>query len=121
MGLTMTDLASATMATAGIATATAATTLLPGIDGDALIGALAGGALFVTSARDLSLPSRAAYLLISVSVGYLAAPEVMTFLSLKGTGVAGFLAGACAVTVATQAIERIKSLDFSSIFPKRGA
>jgi len=120
MGLIMTEPASATLTTAAI-TATAATTaLLPGIDGDALVGAIAGGTLYVTSARDLPPLRRAVYLLVSTATGYLGAPELMQLLPLRSSGVSAFLAGAGAITVATQFIERIKTFDMSSLFPKRG-
>lgn len=118
----MTEPASATLATStAIATATAATTLLPGIDGNALVGAIAGGALFVTSAHDLPLWRRAVYLVVSVSAGYLAAPDIQPHAPMLSTGVCAFLAGALVVTLATQAIERAKTFDLSSIFTKRGA
>lgn len=117
----MTEPASAFLTSAAI-TATAATTaLLPGIDGDALVGALAGGTLYVTSARDLPPLRRAVYLLVSTAAGYFAAPEVLNLLPLQSKGLAGFLGGAVAVTVAMQVIERAKALDVSSLFTKRGA
>lgn len=117
----MTEPASAYFTTAAI-TATAATTaLLPGIDGDALVGALAGGTLYVTSTRDLPTLRRAVYLLVSTAAGYFAAPELMQLLPLKSKGLAGFLGGAVVVTFAIQAIERVKTLDLSSLFTKRGA
>jgi hypothetical protein len=117
----MTEPASATLAVAAtLATATAATTLIPGIDGNALVGAIAGGALFVTSARDLPLARRLAYLIVSAGAGYVSAPEVMQHVAIHSSGVAAFLAGATAVTVTTQVTERIKTLDLSTLF-KRGA
>lgn len=117
----MTEPASAYLTTAAI-TATAATTaMLPGIDGDALVGALAGGTLYVTSARDLPPWQRAVYLLVSTTAGYFGAPELRALLPLQSSGLAGFLGGAVAVTFAIQAIERIKAFDFSSLFIKRGA
>lgn len=118
----MTEPASATLTASAALAATAATTaMLPGIDGNALVGAIAGGALFVTSARDLPLWRRAVYLLISVAAGYLGAPELMQVLPLHSSGVSAFLAGAVAITVATQIIERVKTFDVSSLFTKRGA
>jgi len=120
MGLTVTEPASAYLTAAAI-TAAATTALLPGIDGDALVGALAGGTLYVTSARDLPPLRRAVYLLVSTAAGYFGAPELRGLLPLQSNGLAGFLGGAVAVTVATQAIERVKTLDLSSLFTKRGA
>ena len=108
-----------TLATsAALGTATATTALLPGIDGNALVGAVAGAALFVTSSRDLPLVRRVLYLVISTVVGYLAAPEVLAHLPLQSTAIAAFLAGALVVTLTVQLIERAKSFDLSTLFPK---
>jgi hypothetical protein len=116
----MTEPASTYLTTAAV-TATATTALLPGIDGDALVGALAGGTLFVTSARDLPALRRITYLLVSAVAGYFSAPELLQLLPLHSKGLAAFLGGAVAVTAATQAIERVKALDLVSFLPKRGA
>lgn len=102
------------------ATTVAASAMVPGVDANAIVGAVAGGALFVTSARDLTVRMRLAYLLVSAGAGYVAAPELMQRLPLHSTGVAAFLAGALAVTVTTQLIERVKTFDFTSLI-KRGA
>jgi len=117
----MTEPATASLAiAAAAATATAATALVPGVDANALVGAIAGGALFVTSAKDQSVGMRLAYLVISAGAGYVAAPELIQRLPLHSTGVAAFLAGALAITVTTQVIERVKTFDFTSLL-KRGA
>jgi len=111
---TVTTLATAT----ALGTATATTTLLPGIDGNALVGAVAGAALFVTSARDLPLARRVLYLVISTVVGYLAAPEVLAHLPLHSPAIAAFLAGALVVTLTVQLIERAKAFDLSTLLRK---
>lgn len=109
----------ATLATStALGTATATTALLPGVDGNALVGAVAGAALFVTSARDLPLLRRVIYLVISTVVGYLAAPEVLAHLPLQSSAVAAFLAGALVVTLTLPLIERAKSFDVSTVFKK---
>ena len=118
----MTEPAIAALATAAAAaTAATASTLVPGVDGNALVGAIAGGALFVTSARDLPVASRLAYLFASAGAGYVAAPEVLQYIPLHSAGVAAFLASSLAVTVTTQLIERVKTFDFTSLITKRGA
>lgn len=117
----MTEPASASLAiAAAAATATAASAIIPGVDANALVGAVAGGALFVTSARDLSVALRLVYLFISAAAGYVAAPELVQRVPIQSTGVAAFLAAALAITVTTQVIERAKAFDFTSIL-KRGA
>jgi putative holin len=119
MGLMMSEHALATLATsAALGTATATTALLPGIDGNALVGAVAGAALFVTSSHDLPLIRRVIYLVISTVVGYLAAPEVLAHLPLQSTALAAFLAGALVVTLTMPLIERAKTFDLSTLFRK---
>ena len=94
--------------------------LFPGIDGNTLIGAFAGAALVVVSSKELSIPKRVAYMLISLIVGYLGAPEVMNMTPIKSVGVAAFLAASLAIVITLQLIERIKSTDITAIFRKGG-
>jgi hypothetical protein len=92
--------------------------LFPGIDGNALIGAFTGAALVVVTSKDLTLAKRLAYLVISLIVGYLAAPDVVSHTPITSTGVAAFFAAALAITVTLQLIERIKSFDLLSLIRK---
>jgi hypothetical protein len=92
--------------------------LLPGIDGNALIGAFAGAALVVVTSKDLSIGKRFAYLLISLVAGYLAATDVVRVTPITSTGVAAFFGAALAIAVTLRLIERIKSSDLFSLFRK---
>ena len=92
--------------------------LLPGIDGNALIGAFTGAALVVVTSTDLTIGKRFAYLVISLAAGYLAAAEVVRLTPLKSTAVGAFFAAALAITVTVQIIERIKSFDLLSLIKK---
>lgn len=102
----------AAVVTAGIGFAS----LAPGIDGNALVGAVAGAALLVVSSKDLSLGQRFAYLVISLIVGYLAAPEVVRLTPIHSTGVAGFFGAALAITITLQLLDRLKSIDLFAFF-----
>ncbi len=93
--------------------------LLPGIDGNALIGAFAGASLFVVSRKEGGALARLAYWAISFVIGYLAAPDVVGLTPIKETAIAAFGAAALVVTAALTAIEKIKTLDFS-VFRKGG-
>ncbi|KAG0164252.1 Bombesin receptor-activated protein C6orf89 [Apophysomyces sp. BC1034] len=93
--------------------------LTPGIDGDALIGAFAGAALVVVTSKNIGLLMRVAYLLISLVMGYLAAPEIVHATPLHSTGVAAFFAAALVITITLQLIARIKQLDLLA-WLKRG-
>ena len=106
---------------ASTTTAMLAAALLPGIHGDALIGAVAGGTLFVIRAQELKRVSRLVHLAISVAIGYLVAEDIRQQMPVLGYAAAAFLASALAVTVATEAIERVKNFKFSSLFQKSGA
>lgn len=89
--------------------------LLPGIDGDALIGAFAGSTLFVVSAPSMSLWQRLIYLAVSVVVGYMATPDLMSLVPFRSSGLAAFFASAAIVTVTLAVIDKCKRLDFSWI------
>lgn len=105
---------------AGVAMgAVAFTSLLPGVNGDALIGAFAGAVVFALHSKDISVVKRLAYMVVSFIIGYLAAPEVMRLSGLQSFTIAAFAASALAVTAALAGIEKIKSFDFAS-FWKRG-
>lgn len=90
--------------------------LAPGIDGNALIGAFAGAALLVVSSKDLGLGKRFAYLVISLVVGYMAAPEMVRLTPIHSTGVAGFFGAALAITVTLQLLDRLKTVDLFAFF-----
>ncbi|MEI2416233.1 putative holin [Orrella sp. JC864] len=106
-------------AVAAAAAGVSLATLLPGIDGNALIGAFAGAALVAISSKEPRLLVRAVHVLISLVMGYLTAPEIVAQTPLQETGVAAFAAAALIVTLALWATERIKTLDLS-IFTRRG-
>jgi hypothetical protein len=99
---------------AALATGVTLSALLPGVDGNAIVGAFAGAALMALHARDVSMPSRLGYLVISWIMGYLAAPTVMRQLHVQESGVASFLAAALVIAITVQIIERIKTFDIVS-------
>ncbi|KAF3999231.1 putative holin [Glaciimonas immobilis] len=84
--------------------------LYPGIDGNALIGAFAGAALVAISSKNLPLFKRLAYLVISLAIGYLAAPEVIQHTPLKQSGVAAFFASAGVIALTLHGIDLIKTI-----------
>lgn len=83
-------------------------TLLPGIDGNALIGSFAGATLFVMSATEIGPVKRIIYLLISLIMGYITAPEIMAKTAIEESGVAGFIAGISCVTVGLMLIKKLE-------------
>lgn len=97
----------------------ALTALAPGIDGDALIGAFAGAAVFAIHSKDLPIYKRLLYMLISMTIGYMAAGEVMEWTGLQSSALAAFGAAALVVTAALTAIDKIREFDIHSIINKR--
>jgi cell division protein FtsW (lipid II flippase) len=89
---------------------------IPGVDGDALIGAFAGATLVVVTAKDLSIPTRVAYMAVSLVMGYLAAPEITYIVPIRSTGVAAFFAAALVIAVTLTLTERVKRADLLSSF-----
>lgn len=103
-----------------IATGVGIASFLPGIDGDALVGAFAGATLFVVTAARLPLWRRVVYLAVSVVAGYQGAAELIGRGLLESSGVAAFICSACAITVTLGLIERAKAMDLSSLFRRGG-
>lgn len=92
--------------------------LLPGADGNAIVGAFAGAALMAMHARDVAMPSRLAYLVISWIMGYLTAPMVMRQTSIQESGVAAFIAAALVIAITVQLIERVKTIDLTALLAR---
>jgi hypothetical protein len=92
--------------------------IAPGIDGNALIGAFAGAALVVVTSKDIGIGRRTLYMLISLVMGYIAAPEVVSATPIHSTGVAAFFAAALVIAVTLRLIERANVSDPRSLFRK---
>ncbi len=93
-----------TVATTGVGLAA----LFPGIDGNALIGAFAGATLFVMSAKELRHWVRGVYLLISLVMGYIAAPEITRLTFIGQTGVAAFLGAVFCISATLPMIRQLE-------------
>jgi|GEM_PF-292986 len=95
-----------------LATSISTVALLPGIDPDTLIGSFAGSTLFVVSAPDLPLWRRLIYLMISLALGYLAAPELLRWLPfVQSPGLAAFIASATGISLTLGLIERSREVN----------
>lgn len=110
-----TSSAAAAAAAAGTITLTA---LLPGIDGEALIGAFAGASLFAIANKDSSIVTRLAYMLISWVIGYFAAPDVISHTPITAPVVAAFIPAALVITAMLTAMDRIKRFDVAALWKK---
>ena len=106
----------ATLATLLAAMGFSLFTAFTGLDGNALVGAFAGAALFVITSRDVGPWYRIAYLLISCFMGYQAAPEIMAHTFIKQSALAAFVGGLLCVTIAVMALEKIKETNLFALF-----
>ncbi|MCE8015906.1 hypothetical protein HOP62_07440 [Halomonas sp. MCCC 1A17488] len=87
--------------------------LIPGVDANAIVGALCGAALFVVSAKGLTLLERLIYLVISFLIGYLGGPSQLSHL-FEHTAVSAFIAAAISVTAGLRIIDAVKHFDLKA-------
>ncbi|HWW99265.1 putative holin [Collimonas sp.] len=80
------------------------------VDSAALAGAFSGASLVALNNKS-TLFLRIAYLMISMIIGYLAAPEILAQTPLSQSGVAAFLASAVAIAVVLQLWELIRKIE----------
>ena len=92
--------------------------LLPGIDGNALIGAFAGAAVFVLHAPSLRLALRMSYFALSMVAGYLAAPELTQWLPLHERGISAFIASAAVITLTHKGLDALNKWDVVEWFKR---
>lgn len=86
---------------------------LMGLDTEAAIGALAGATIFIASASDLNAILRVIYLLVSVVVGYLLAPEIVEHTMISSLSVAAFFGGLLSVNGAQMLLKQLNNTDLS--------
>ena len=102
--------------TAAVAAAAGGITVgsaLLGMDTEAATGALVGAAIFVASADELKVILRIIYLFLSVALGYILTPEIITHTSIQTPAVAGFIGGLFGVTVGQFLLKKAKTGDIS--------
>lgn len=97
-----------------------AVSLLSGIDGNALVGAFAGAALFVLRAQDMGLLRRVLYFAVSIVAGYLVAPEIMRMTPLQSPAVAALVASAAVVTLINKGLDGMASMTFGDFMERLG-
>lgn len=95
------------------------TSMLPGVNGDALIGAFAGATVFALHAKDLPALKRIIYMMVSILIGYLGADEVLRQTWLESPTLAAFGLSAVIVTLALASIDRIRDFDITRYWKRR--
>lgn len=87
----------------------------PGVDGNVLIGAFAGAAVFVLHRRESPVVVRLLHFCASVAIGYLSAPELLRYLPIESPGVCAAIGAACAVTVINAVIDALDKCDLIAL------
>lgn len=105
-----------TVSAGGIAAAVWLASMLPGVDAGALIGAFAGAVTFAVSAKNLGVPARLIYMVVSLVMGYLSVPVVADLTPLDEPAVAAFLVAVAIINVVLTANDRISKADVKAIW-----
>ncbi|MFC3340666.1 putative holin [Paracandidimonas soli] len=91
---------------------------LPIINGDALIGAFAGAAVFALSSTDSVMWRKFAYMALSLLLGYLLGPDITEFLPFRSVTAGSFIVSALIVTATVMVIDRVRTLDLADLISR---
>lgn len=89
--------------------------LMPWVDGDALMGAVLGAALVALSKKDLKPWQRIGSLVFSALVGYLLSGEVIAQTPLTNSGSGAFYGAIFIVPVALKLMQYVDKIDTEAI------
>jgi len=92
--------------------------LVLGLDVETIIGAVAGATIFVTQEKELGLPMRLLYLLVSVAFGYFIAPEITAKTIITSNALAGFLGGLFTVSGGQLLLRQLQNTDLKWLIRK---
>ena len=104
-----------TTSTAVLSTGIGFASFLPGIDGNALIGAFAGATLFVMTSKELGLFTRFIYLFISLIMGYVLVPSIQAHTPIAEPALAGFVASLFCITIALKGVQYLENADLINL------
>ena len=93
--------------------------LIPGVDGAALIGAFSGAVIFVLSQKDGGKITRSLYGAVSAVIGYMGSGEVTRLTPITDPTIAAFALSATVITLVLTAIDKIKSFDITALWGKK--
>lgn len=115
MGLTMPE---PTTTAAATAVTISAASLLPFVNGNALLGAVFGAALFATTKKDLKPLQRLSTMIIAVGFGYLLAPEITTRTFIGNDATAGMIASIFSLPIILKCMVWVDQSSLSDIWNK---
>jgi hypothetical protein len=101
-GPSASNIANSLLVSAGVAT------MVPGIDGDAVIGAFAGALFFIVFSRDISALGKIGYLFASWVFGYFVASELVARNWTNTSGLVAFIGGLFCVVVCVSLLEWVQ-------------
>ena len=97
--------------------------ILPGVDGNAMFGAVVGAALIATNRRDIHGWQRLIGLLISAGAGYVSAGEIVEQTPISQTGPGGFIGAVLVVPLALKLLAAVDKINLEKLvadWMKRG-
>ena len=106
-------------------TTTAATTtaitlstasLLPFINGNALLGAVFGAAFIATFEKDLNTYQRIRNMLLATGIGYISAPLITEHTFLKADAVAALITSTLCLFILIKVVDWVKAAKLSDLF-----
>lgn len=91
--------------------------MIPGVNGDVLIGSFGGAVVYAVSATDNPVIVRLVYMVISAVIGYMGAFEVSEKFGFSEP-ISAFIISALLITATLNIVERVKTIDPLSIFKR---
>lgn len=107
-----TTTATATAISLGVAS------LLPFVNGNALLGAVFGAALFATSRKELTPLSRLVTMLLATGIGYVLTPEITANTVISNDATAAMAAAVVSLPILLKIIDWIDQTKLSEILNK---
>lgn len=107
-----------TTTTAAIAAGMSALAFIPLVNGDALLGAVLGAALFATTKKNLKPLARLGTLLLSTGFGYYISPEVMQNTFIDSEAMSALVASMFSLPIALKLMQWVEETPIADIIKK---
>ncbi|MBU3120795.1 MULTISPECIES: putative holin [Acinetobacter] len=93
-----------------------AVSLLPFINGNALLGAVLGAAFIATYEKNLTALSRLRTMLLSTGIGYLLAPEITSRTFITSDATAALITSTFSLFILIKAVDWVKASKLSDLW-----
>lgn len=111
-------MAEPTTTAAATAITISATSFLPFVNGNALLGAVFGAALFATTKKDLKPLQRLMTMVIATGIGYLLTPEITARSFVNNDATAGMIAAIFSLPIILKVMVWVDQSNLSDIINK---